>query len=135
MDRQCGHGVPSADSADGKVHFTAANLNNKFHRAIEAETTTDVLRAMFNDDRHFAHHEALPQVALFGDEGAANHNRLGGDYARRSVQVFVYGRQEFGGETAPARYPARQTREAGEAIARLHQLTSSIRSSCSKIRR
>ncbi|MVZ10443.1 succinylarginine dihydrolase, partial [Enterobacteriaceae bacterium 8376wG6] len=35
---------PSADSADGKVHFTAANLNNKFHRAIEAETTTAVLR-------------------------------------------------------------------------------------------
>jgi succinylarginine dihydrolase len=72
---------PSADSADGKVHFTAANLNNKFHRAIEAETTS-----------------------------------------KRSVQMFVYGRQEFGGEIAPTRYPARQTREAGEAIARLHQL-------------
>jgi len=113
---------PSADSADGKVHFTAANLNNKFHRAIEAETTSGVLRAMFNDPRHFAHHEALPQVALFGDEGAANHNRLGGDYGKRSVQMFVYGRQEFGGEIAPTRYPARQTREAGEAIARLHQL-------------
>ncbi len=31
---------PSADSADGKVHFTAANLsNNKFHRAIEVEAS------------------------------------------------------------------------------------------------
>ncbi|WP_431222023.1 N-succinylarginine dihydrolase [Serratia sp. L9] len=113
---------PSADSKDGKVHFTAANLNNKFHRAIEAETTSAVLRAIFNHQQYFTHHDALPQVALFGDEGAANHNRLGGDYAKRGVQVFVYGKQEFGGENAPARYPARQTREASEAIARLHQL-------------
>lgn len=113
---------PSADSADGRVHFTAANLNNKFHRAIEADTTGAVLRAMFRDERHFAHHEALPQAALFGDEGAANHNRLGGAYDRRSVQVFVYGQQQFGGEPGPQRYPARQTREASEAVARLHQL-------------
>lgn len=113
---------PSADSRDGKVHFTAANLNNKFHRAIEAETTSAVLRAIFNDDRYFAHHDALPSVALFGDEGAANHNRLGKDYAKPGVELFVYGKQEFGGETGPVRYPARQTREASEAIARLHQL-------------
>ncbi|AHG22117.1 N-succinylarginine dihydrolase [Chania multitudinisentens RB-25] len=113
---------PSADSADGKIHFTAANLNNKFHRAIEAETTSAVLQAIFSDRQYFIHHDALPQVALFGDEGAANHNRLGGDYAKRGVQVFVYGRQEFGGKQAPVRYPARQTREASEAIARLHQL-------------
>ncbi|ACS84298.1 N-succinylarginine dihydrolase [Musicola paradisiaca] len=113
---------PSADSTDGRVHFTAANLNNKFHRSIEAETTSAVLRAIFRDDRHFAHHQALPQSALFGDEGAANHNRLGGDYARRGVQVFVYGVQQFDGEPGPQRYPARQTREASEAIARLHQL-------------
>ncbi|AML58093.1 Succinylarginine dihydrolase [Serratia rubidaea] len=113
---------PSADSADGKVHFTPANLNNKFHRAIEADTTAAALRAIFSDTRHFVHHDPLPQAALFGDEGAANHNRLGGDYQRRGVQVFVYGRQAFGGEYAPERYPARQTREASEAIARLHQL-------------
>jgi len=108
----------SADSADGKVHFTAANLNNKFHRTIEVEATSAVLRAMFNDERHFAHHQGLPQVAMFGYEGSDNYKRLGGDYAKRSVQMFVYGRQEFGGETAPTRYPARQTREA---IARIHQ--------------
>lgn len=114
---------PSADSVDGKVHFTAANLNNKFHRAIEAETTASVLRAIFSDERYFIHHQPLPQVALFGDEGAANHHRLGGDYARRGVQVFVYGRQALGGEDTPRRYPARQTREASEAIARLHQLS------------
>ncbi|RLM21275.1 N-succinylarginine dihydrolase [Brenneria alni] len=113
---------PSADSADGRVHFTAANLNNKFHRAIEAQTTSAVLQAIFRDQTHFAHHQALPQVALFGDEGAANHNRLSGDYGSRGIQVFVYGQHQFGNEPGPQRYPARQTREASEAVARLHQL-------------
>lgn len=37
------------------------------------------------------------QVDIFSDEGAANHNRLGGDYAKRSVQMFIYRRQEFNG--------------------------------------
>ncbi|YCH32363.1 N-succinylarginine dihydrolase [Erwinia sp. D4-22] len=113
---------PSADSADGKAHFTVANLNNKFHRAIEAPTTGALLRAIFRDDRYFAHHHALPQVALLGDEGAANHNRFGGDYGEPGVQLFVYGREEGHGGLVPARYPARQTREASEAVARLHQL-------------
>ena len=34
---------PSADSADGKVHFTVANLNNKLHRMQEAPTTSAIL--------------------------------------------------------------------------------------------
>lgn len=113
---------PSADSADGRVHFTAANLNNKFHRSIEHHTTTRILKAMFDNDVYFAHHEALPDAALFGDEGAANHNRLGGRYEQAGVQVFVYGQQQLGGTVAPKKFPARQTREASEAIARLHRL-------------
>ena len=117
---------PSADSADGKTHFTVANLNNKFHRAIEAPTTGALLRAIFRDDRYFAHHHALPQVALFGDEGAANHNRFGGDYGEPGVQLFVYGREEGHSGLVPARYPARQTREASEAVARLHQLDPAL---------
>ncbi|WP_288364445.1 N-succinylarginine dihydrolase [uncultured Acinetobacter sp.] len=113
---------PSADSADGRVHFTAANLNNKFHRSIEHQTTSRILQAMFNHDVYFAHHEALPEAALFGDEGAANHNRLGGAYDQAGIQVFVYGQQQLGGTIAPKKFPARQTREASEAIARLHGL-------------
>lgn len=115
---------PSADSADGRVHFTAANLNNKFHRSIEHKTTSRVLAAVFNNEQYFVHHAALPPVSLFGDEGAANHNRLGGDYADRAVQVFVYGQQFLGGKIAPKRYPARQSLEACEAVARLHELDS-----------
>ncbi|ROR15407.1 N-succinylarginine dihydrolase [Erwinia sp. JUb26] len=112
---------PSADSADGRVHLTVANLNNKFHRAIEAPTTANLLRAIFRDGNHFSVHDALPQVAMFGDEGAANHNRFSHGYGEAGVQMFVYGRSERGG-VAPTRYPARQTLEASEAVARLHQL-------------
>jgi len=113
---------PSTDSADGRVHLTVANLNNKFHRAIEAPTTAALLRGIFRDAKHFTVHDALPQVAMFGDEGAANHNRFSHAYGEPGVQLFVYGREEGGGSQLPRRYPARQTREASEAVARLHQL-------------
>ncbi|TNH44790.1 N-succinylarginine dihydrolase [Photorhabdus luminescens] len=113
---------PSADSADQRVHFTVANLNNKLHRSLEVETTAAALQATFADQNYFVHHQVLPQHEDFGDEGAANHNRLSGDYDKPGVQVFVYGRSAFRGGPAPKRYPARQTLEASEAIARLHQL-------------
>ncbi|MDU2944765.1 N-succinylarginine dihydrolase [Citrobacter braakii] len=112
---------PSADALDGKVHLTVANLNNKFHRSLEAPTTEALLRAIFRDENSFTVHGALPPVALFGDEGAANHNRLGGDYGDPGVQLFVYGREE-GNASHPKRYPARQSREASEAVARLNQV-------------
>lgn len=73
---------PSADSADGKVHFTVANLNNKLHRMQEAPTTSAILGATFADPRYFAHHAALPQHGDLGDEGAANHNRFCREYDR-----------------------------------------------------
>ncbi|NLR74532.1 N-succinylarginine dihydrolase [Leeia aquatica] len=115
---------PSADTEDGCVHFTAANLNNKFHRAIEHPTTSRVLKAMFADEYYFAHHAALPPVAAFGDEGAANHTRFCGDYGKPGVEFFVYGRAAFAhGQPEPRRFPARQTLEASQAVARLHGLT------------
>lgn len=114
---------PSADTADGRVHFTAANLNCKFHRSIEHPTTSRVLGAMFNNEQHFAHHAALPAVSQFGDEGAANHTRFCKDYGAAGVEFFVYGRSAFDSRfPAPQRYPARQTLEASQAIARLHGL-------------
>ncbi|MDH0729430.1 N-succinylarginine dihydrolase [Pseudomonas sichuanensis] len=114
---------PSADTADGRVHFTAANLNCKYHRSIEHPTTSRVLGAMFNDDKHFAHHAALPAVAQFGDEGAANHTRFCKDYGDAGVEFFVYGRSAFDSRyPAPQKYPARQTLEASQAVARLHGL-------------
>lgn len=117
---------PSSDSMDGKVHLTVANLNNKFHRACEAPTTESLLQAIFRNEDYFSVHGALPQVGMFGDEGAANHNRLGGAYGEPSVQLFVYGREEAKAGLIPARYPARQTLEASHAVARLNQVNPEL---------
>lgn len=114
---------PSADTADGRVHFTAANLNCKFHRSIEHPVTSRILRAMFQDDSRFSHHDALPSVAQFGDEGAANHTRLSRSHGEAGVEFFVYGRRAFDcSSSSPQRFPARQTLEASQAVARLHGL-------------
>lgn len=115
---------PSADTADNKVHFTPANLTNKYHRSLEHDTTGKILQAMFANPAHFSHHQSLPMHDNFGDEGAANHTRLCSDFATQGLEIFVYGRQAFGhGNIAPQRYPARQTLEASQAIARLHGLS------------
>jgi succinylarginine dihydrolase len=114
---------PSADSMDGRVHFTPANLNNKLHRANEYRQAGRSLRAIFQDAAHFAVHEALPSTPAFGDEGAANHTRLGSSHGAAGVELFVYGRVEFDATApGPKRYPARQTLEASQAVARLHGL-------------
>ncbi len=116
--------APSADSADGRVHFTPANLANKFHRSIEWPTTGRILQAMFNNPRHFVHHDALPMGDHFGDEGAANHTRFCRDYGDPGVHLFAYGKHAFdAGKPAPKKFPARQTFEASAAVARLHQLS------------
>ncbi|XNM46968.1 N-succinylarginine dihydrolase [Escherichia coli] len=51
----------SADTLDGKVHFTVANLNNKFHRSLEALVTESLSKAIFNDEEKFSVHSALPR--------------------------------------------------------------------------
>jgi succinylarginine dihydrolase len=112
---------PSADTADGRVHFTPANLCSNLHRSLEPETTARILRAIFPDTRHFMHHPPLPSSPAMGDEGAANHTRLCGDYGTPGLEIFVYGKGADG-DAAPGKFPARQSRAAGEAIARLHGL-------------
>ncbi len=113
---------PSADTADGRVHFTTANLCGNLHRSIEAPTTARVLAAIFADSRYFAHHTALPSTPDLGDEGAANHTRLCRRYGEAGVEFFVYGRAGMDG-LLPQRFPARHTRMASEAVARLHGLS------------
>lgn len=114
---------PSADTGDHRVHFTPANLSAKFHRSIEHTVTGRSLKAIFADESYFAHHPALPSVSQFGDEGAANHTRLCGRYGEPGVELFVYGQVAFNEQApAPRKYPARQSLEASQAIARLHGL-------------
>jgi len=116
---------PSADTKDGRVHFTPANLVNKFHRSTEHPTTRRALQAIFRDPKHFQVHEALPSVDHFGDEGAANHTRFCHEYGKEGVEFFVFGKYAFDAEqVAPKKYPARHTYEASAAVARLHGLSS-----------
>lgn len=116
---------PSADSGDGRVHFSPANLISQLHRSIEAASTAATLRAIFSDDSRFTHHPPLLSQARFADEGAANQTRLGADYNSPGLQIFVFGRH-FASNTAsaPKTFPARQTDQASRAIARRHRLAA-----------
>ncbi|MEI6003293.1 N-succinylarginine dihydrolase [Paraburkholderia bengalensis] len=113
---------PSADTHDGRVHFTPANLTSKLHRAIEHQATARTLRAIFADPARFVVHEALPGTPALGDEGAANHTRFCAQYGAKGVEFFVYGRSEYRRGAEPKRYPARQTFEASRAVAHRHGL-------------
>ena len=111
---------PSADTADGRLHFSAANLLSTLHRSIEGPQTARALRAIFPDEARFAVHDPLPMQAAYGDEGAANHVRLCAEHGAPGVEILVYGRDAF--EHWQGRFPARQTKQACEAIARRHGL-------------
>lgn len=115
--------APSCDTDDGKVHITPANLQHMFHRSVEAATTTRVLKTIFADDARFVVHTPLPGGGQLADEGAANHLRL--ETSAGSAHVFGWGRAAWGVAAGPHIYPARQTREASHAIARLHSLDPS----------
>ncbi|PXY00294.1 N-succinylarginine dihydrolase [Halomonas sp. LBP4] len=121
--------TPSVDAPDGRVHFTPANLQSSFHRFLEPATTARVLAAIFRDEARFAHHPVLPASPAFSDEGAANHTRLCGGHGEPGVHLYVYGREAFGWgldkSVAPRRFPARQTLEASQAVARQHGLGES----------
>lgn len=114
---------PYLDTADGKTHFTPANLSTMHHRSIEHVVTGRILRAIFNGD-DYVHHAALPAGLHFSDEGAANHTRYCTAYGEQGVEMFVYGSSAFGQSKAlPKKFPSRQTLEASKTIARLHGLT------------
>jgi succinylarginine dihydrolase len=116
--------IPSSDAEDRRLHLVPANLTAMFHRSLEADTTARVLRAIFADPKRFEVHDPLPGAAQFADEGAANHTRLF-TAGRPAAHLFAWGRRAFGGPPAagePSRYPARQTREASHALARLGQV-------------
>ena len=111
--------TPGADSTDGRVHFTPANLVSNLHRSIEATQTTRALRALFPEPSHFVVHDPLPAVAHLSDEGAANHVRLCAEHGTPGVNLLVWGKDAF--EPWPSfDFPARQTEQASQAIARRH---------------
>lgn len=115
--------TPSCDSEDGRVQITPANLSSKFHRSIEAGITAKILKRIFADSIFFKHHPPLPSGTSFSDEGAANHTCFNKKYGTTGVHLFVYGCSNFNADQpVPKKFPPRQTLEASQAIARLHQL-------------
>ncbi|MDR6115648.1 MULTISPECIES: N-succinylarginine dihydrolase [unclassified Sphingomonas] len=104
---------PAPDTRDGRCHLTVANLLTMPHRSHEWPATLAQLKLIFADPAFVVH---PPVPAPFGDEGAANHMRLCSGHDHPGVEIFVYG--ESGGP-----FPARQHRQACEAVARAHRLS------------
>lgn len=115
---------PSLDTADAKVHFTPANLQEKFHRSLEPEQTGRTLKKIFADEQCFVIHPHLESCPALGDEGAANHIRFcAPNYSsNKQLEVFCYGRQANPTTKEPVIFPARQTLESCQALAQQHQL-------------
>lgn len=116
--------TPSADAADGRVHFTPANLVTNLHRSLEHRQTRRALDALFPDAERFAVHDALSPVGHLADEGAANHVRLCAEHGAPGVNLMVWGREAFEAWDDP--YPARQTREASQAVMRRHGASGAV---------
>src|SRR6185436_12582571 len=79
---------PAPDTADGRCHISVANLRTMPHRSHEWPATLAQLQIAFASETHFAVHAPVPS---FGDEGAANHMRLGAAHDAPGIEIFVYG--------------------------------------------
>lgn len=111
--------TPSADSYDGKLHLTPANLVSHLHRSVEGNFNKHILDKIFHNKNLFNVHNYLNQVQSLGDEGAANHMRICDNHGNKGENIFVYGKNHemiFN----PQKYAARQERLASEAIARIN---------------
>ena len=113
---------PAADTADGRLHLTPANLVSQFHRSLEPPGTGAALARIFPATDRVAIHPPLPASCELADEGAANHLRLCRAHGEPGLEVFVYGREAT--STPDGRYPARQSLAASQAVARLHGLAA-----------
>ncbi|WP_447724207.1 N-succinylarginine dihydrolase [Sphingomonas koreensis] len=103
---------PAPDTADDRCHLSVANLVTMPHRSHEWPGTLAQLRLAFANDAFRVHGRVPPP---FGDEGAANHMRLCPAHDAPGIEIFVYG-------VSGGPFPARQHREASEAVARRHDL-------------
>lgn len=113
---------PTPDSADGRLHVTPANLLSTLHRSIETTATWRLFQHLFGSTENCIVHAPLPCSAFLADEGAANHTRLCARHGEPGIELFVFGRAAAANFAVPSCYPARQTLEASQALARNHQL-------------
>ncbi|MFW0777604.1 MAG: N-succinylarginine dihydrolase [Rickettsiales bacterium] len=108
----------AADTTDGKLHLTTANLHTNLHRRIEAEDTHRVLAAIFDGVPDCVVHPPLSASRGFCDEGAANHMRLTHAHSEAGLNVYVYGTD--GSEGDPK--TARQSFAASDEIRKQHAI-------------
>ncbi len=108
---------PSPDTADGRCHFTIANLASQRHRALESLERLTVFEHLFGDERYFKVHPPLP--ATLPDEGAANHTRLCNAHASAGLEIFTYGRTSYD-DLSGRRFKPRQLEASSVKIVGLH---------------
>ncbi|MEK7672311.1 MAG: N-succinylarginine dihydrolase [Patescibacteria group bacterium] len=114
--------APSVDTVDGLLGITPASLGEKLHRTIESPITTRILTRIFAD-RIARVNQPLIRHPSLGDEGAANHMRFASKHGDAGVHLFVYGHDAANPSAAkPSQFPARQSLQASEAVARLNGL-------------
>lgn len=114
---------PAIDCEDDRLHLSVANLGSTLHRSLEPDSTSAVLQQIFSEPRQFAVHPPLPCSSTILDEGAANHLRLAPQHGEPGIEIFVFGSDPLNPEQdAPRKFPARQTRQASQSVARRHQL-------------
>ena len=126
--RRCGsrtrrRSAPSADTADGRVHFTPANLVDALPSL--ARGADDDARSA----RDLRRRDALSPSTIRCRRRRSSATKAppttrASQPASRSPASSSSSTAAAGSAAAraPARYPARQTREAGEAVARRHGL-------------
>lgn len=116
----CATVAPGVDS-DGTTRLAVANLVATAHRQLEAAPRAAMLRRILGGAEGVAVVDPLPALTALADEGAANHCRLApGDHGNPGVHLFVHGRADgLPADRLPGRFPARQSREASAAVARL----------------
>lgn len=112
--------TPSADSGDGRLHISVANLASNLHRQQEAEERYQQLSRIFSEVPNAVVHQPLPSSYPLRDEGAANHMRLSDDVnlqgAGQGLHVLV------DGDAVTSGFLGRQSQQCGAAIARRHRL-------------
>ncbi len=112
---------PSADTRDGKVHFTPANLLSELHRSLEPVVNTRILRVLFANARYFTVHDPLPAAWTLRDEGAANYLRLAASHGDQGLEVFTFDSAlPYQPLECPHHFPARQSLGAGIAVRHRH---------------
>lgn len=119
--------TPSLDSADGKVHFTIANLSSNLHRSIEAGFSYHAFKYIFSNSDLFCIHSPLESPLFFSDEGAANHTRLCASHSKKGLELFHFGHYSYQKNASkPIKYPSRQSYESCYYISQKHQLNPNL---------